>query len=122
MNISIVKPNKSFSRYIICLSLLAFIGAPLASCTPKGTATHEKEPIKESPQTDGKEPFCGISFNTGCISDSDCAIGGCSGEICMGVDEARDILSACEWRECYDAPSYGMECGCFNGGCSWGNQ
>ncbi|MDV3103840.1 CGP-CTERM-anchored Cys-rich protein [Thermococcus waiotapuensis] len=53
-----------------------------------------------------------------CSSDSDCATGGCSGEICMPKDEAEKIASPClyaEWYECLKLTS----CGCVNGLCSW---
>lgn len=53
-----------------------------------------------------------------CSSDSDCATGGCSGEICAPKWEAGKIVSPCvyaRWYECFRLTS----CGCVNGLCSW---
>ena len=53
-----------------------------------------------------------------CTSDSDCATGGCSGEICAPKWEAGKIVSPCiyaRWYECFGLTS----CGCVNGVCSW---
>ncbi|ASJ01508.1 CGP-CTERM-anchored Cys-rich protein [Thermococcus gorgonarius] len=53
-----------------------------------------------------------------CSSDSDCATGGCSGEICAPKEEVEKIVSPCvyaQWYECFRLTS----CGCVNGTCSW---
>ncbi|NJE08083.1 eight-cysteine-cluster domain-containing protein [Thermococcus sp. M39] len=53
-----------------------------------------------------------------CSSDSDCAIGGCSGEICTTRENAGKVVSICvykDWYECLKLTS----CGCVNGICSW---
>ncbi len=65
----------------------------------------------------GCPPFCGSSTLAPCGSDGDCVAGGCSGQLCGGVDE--DLTSTCEWRECYDNEPYGLECGCVQGECDW---
>ena len=63
--------------------------------------------------------FCGMSTEFECISDSDCITDGCSGQICRGkVEDA--IITTCEWKDCYNAEVYGVECGCVNGKCMWG--
>ncbi len=59
--------------------------------------------------------FCGWSTYASCKTDSDCRVGGCSGQVCMGAGE--DIVTTCEWKECYN-PS-GMRCGCVNNACQW---
>ncbi|NHW24231.1 MAG: DUF333 domain-containing protein [Archaeoglobales archaeon] len=59
--------------------------------------------------------FCGWSTHASCKSDADCKVGGCSGQVCMGVSE--DIATTCEWKDCYN-PS-GMKCGCVNNECQW---
>ncbi len=64
-----------------------------------------------------KGGFCGWSTYATCSSDADCVAGGCSGQVCMGKGE--DVVTTCEWRDCYDAKKYGMVCGCFNGRCQW---
>lgn len=59
--------------------------------------------------------FCGWSSYASCKDDMDCKVGGCSGQVCMGVGE--NIVTTCEWRDCYN-PN-GMKCGCFKGTCQW---
>ncbi|ASJ01974.1 hypothetical protein A3L09_01195 [Thermococcus profundus] len=53
-----------------------------------------------------------------CTSDSDCATGGCSGEICAPRDEAGKIVSPCLYARWYDCLKL-TSCGCVNGACSW---
>ena len=64
-----------------------------------------------------KEEFCGSSTYAPCGTDDDCEPGGCSGQLCMGVNE--DMGTTCEYRDCYNAESFGMTCGCHNGKCQW---
>lgn len=59
--------------------------------------------------------FCGWSTNASCKSDADCKIGGCSGQVCMGVGE--EIVTTCEWKDCYKP--IGFKCGCLNNACQW---
>ncbi|WP_202320270.1 eight-cysteine-cluster domain-containing protein [Archaeoglobus neptunius] len=61
--------------------------------------------------------FCGWSTYAECKSDADCTVGGCSGQVCMGSGE--DIVTTCDWKDCYDAKKFGMTCGCFEGQCQW---
>ncbi|AIF70053.1 hypothetical protein PAP_08325 [Palaeococcus pacificus DY20341] len=53
-----------------------------------------------------------------CQSDSDCAAGGCSGEICTTRENAKEIVSICVYREWYDCLRM-TNCGCVNGVCTW---
>ena len=53
-----------------------------------------------------------------CSSDSDCATGGCSGEICAPKWEAGKIASPCVYAKWYDCLKL-TSCGCVNGTCSW---
>lgn len=53
-----------------------------------------------------------------CAQDSDCATGGCSGQLCGLKDEVEKSITTCEAREyykCYQLTS----CGCFEGQCQW---
>nr|WP_240922805.1 CGP-CTERM-anchored Cys-rich protein [Thermococcus sp. Bubb.Bath] len=53
-----------------------------------------------------------------CTSDSDCATGGCSGELCLPNYIVSHVASVCiyaPWYECFKLTS----CGCVNGTCSW---
>jgi len=62
--------------------------------------------------------FCGWSTNGPCSSDSDCIAGGCSGQVCQSKHE-EPIVTTCEYRECYNAQSYGLSCRCINQRCEW---
>ncbi|MEM4472801.1 MAG: eight-cysteine-cluster domain-containing protein [Archaeoglobaceae archaeon] len=64
-----------------------------------------------------KSEFCGVSTFTECRTDEDCRIGGCSGQVCMGVGD--EIITSCEYRECYDHRKYGIICKCVNNMCQW---
>jgi eight-cysteine-cluster-containing protein len=60
-------------------------------------------------------PECKLSE---CVDDSDCAIGGCSGEICANKEIAKEIVTPCIWKEeyaCFKLTS----CGCVDGKCKW---
>ncbi|MCS7118514.1 MAG: eight-cysteine-cluster domain-containing protein [Archaeoglobaceae archaeon] len=61
--------------------------------------------------------FCGKSTFAYCEKDDDCKIGGCSGNFCMGVGE--EIVTTCEYRECYDYLKYNMGCKCVYNRCQW---
>jgi eight-cysteine-cluster-containing protein len=62
--------------------------------------------------------FCGWSTNASCSIDSDCVIGGCSGQVCQSASE-KPIITSCEYSACYDANAYGKGCGCSEGKCRW---
>lgn len=64
-----------------------------------------------------KDGFCGLSTFSYCEKDDDCKIGGCSGQVCMGINE--NLFTTCEYRSCYDYRKYQMECKCFNNKCQW---
>lgn len=53
-----------------------------------------------------------------CRSDSECATGGCSGEICTTRENAKNIVSPCVYREWYKCLQM-TSCGCVNGVCTW---
>jgi len=67
--------------------------------------------------TIGIGDFCGISTFAECKEDSDCKIGGCSGEVCMGVKE--DISTICIYRDCYDRIKFNVSCKCIKNECRW---
>ncbi len=64
------------------------------------------------------EEFCGSSTEYTCDSDNDCIQGGCSGQVCQGKKEAP-VTTICDYRECYNADNYGLECGCVENKCIW---
>ncbi|NHW88659.1 MAG: eight-cysteine-cluster domain-containing protein [Archaeoglobales archaeon] len=61
--------------------------------------------------------FCGRSTLAHCEKDDDCKIGGCSSQLCMGAKE--EIVTTCEFRECYDYTKYRVSCKCVNNMCQW---
>ncbi len=61
--------------------------------------------------------FCGWSTYASCKSDADCIVGGCSGQVCM--EKGENVVTVCEWKECFDAKKFGMRCGCVDGACQW---
>jgi len=65
----------------------------------------------------GCGPFCGSSTLAPCESHDECTRGGCSGQICGHVTE--EMVSTCEYRECFEADRYLLECGCVQGECRW---
>ncbi|MCX8163683.1 MAG: eight-cysteine-cluster domain-containing protein [Candidatus Micrarchaeota archaeon] len=68
-------------------------------------------------QNQPQEPFCGFSQGK-CSKDSDCLVGGCSGQVCYSKDIEAPITT-CEYRECYNAAKYGLGCKCADGFCKW---
>lgn len=71
----------------------------------------EKEPGKET-------GFCGWSTGGSCSSDADCIAAGCSGQVCDSTG-GKQVVTTCEWKECYSASKYGLECKCVRGECQW---
>lgn len=55
---------------------------------------------------------------TECVSDSDCGVGGCSGQVCTAASEAAGVITTCEYRAEYDCLKL-TGCGCVNGKCAW---
>lgn len=73
---------------------------------------HFRKPV---PQT---ENFCGSSSFGKCALDKDCLPGGCSGQICQAKNE-KAVFTSCEWRDCYEAKKYNLECKCIEDKCQW---
>ncbi|MEK6837641.1 MAG: eight-cysteine-cluster domain-containing protein [Nanoarchaeota archaeon] len=53
-----------------------------------------------------------------CGSDSDCGIGGCSGQVCATAEKASGLITTCEYREEYSCLKL-TSCGCVQGRCAW---
>lgn len=66
------------------------------------------------------EPFCGNSTFASCSSDSDCAAGGCSGQICEKIGEGT--ITPCIFMECFSASNYRLSCQCIDNKCQFGYQ
>jgi len=56
--------------------------------------------------------------NIECVKDTDCGIGGCSGQVCVPVDKIGDIITTCEFREEYNCLRL-TSCSCINESCRW---
>jgi len=55
---------------------------------------------------------------TECTSDSECTIGGCSGEVCTTKDKAKDLVTTCIYLPEYDCLKQTV-CKCIDGKCQW---
>lgn len=53
-----------------------------------------------------------------CSKDSDCATGGCSGQVCTTAEKAPSIITTCEYLPEYDCLKK-TSCGCVSGKCEW---
>ncbi len=71
------------------------------------------------------DPNCNMGFNpsgtcelppgTECVTDADCMVTGCSGQVCS----AEATYTTCEWREEYACYRNFGSCGCNAGSCGW---
>lgn len=88
----------------------------------QGFRDYAPEPIgeKTEPKSSStpQEGFCGWSTQGNCSTDADCTTGGCSGEVCQSKFE-DSVITTCEYKECYNADLYDMECKCVEGACQW---
>ena len=96
-----------------------YIGDTLYTISDTTIKANDLSSLKEEGSINLTESsdFCGRSTKANCASDGDCAAGGCSGQVCMGVNE--DITTTCEYRDCYNADNYGLACMCRSGKCQW---
>jgi eight-cysteine-cluster-containing protein len=69
-------------------------------------------------ETQSLEDFCGFSTNAPCETNSECTTGGCSSQVCQGINE-EGMITTCEYRECYNAGLYGLSCRCVENTCQW---
>ena len=53
-----------------------------------------------------------------CTFDSDCATGGCSGEVCAPKEKASNLVTPCVYKSWYGCLEL-TACGCLNGVCTW---
>ena len=77
--------------------------------------------IEDNETEEIEDDFCGTSTEAVCQVNSDCVTGGCSGQICQGVNE-EGTITTCEALACYNAKKYNVQCGCFNEKCQWKNR
>jgi len=51
-----------------------------------------------------------------CEKDEDCGTAGCGNEVCVTTLNAKDVMSTCDNKRCYDVLD---TCGCHEGQCTW---
>ncbi|MBS3117846.1 eight-cysteine-cluster domain-containing protein [Candidatus Woesearchaeota archaeon] len=56
--------------------------------------------------------------NAECLSDADCGVGGCSGQVCATKEKAENIITTCDFRPEYACLEL-TNCICQNGKCNW---
>src|SRR5262249_21267207 len=56
---------------------------------------------------------CARSSRQHCVNDSECAVGGCNGDLCF-TPSLGLLLTSCDCL-----PPEGVVCGCVNGQCTW---
>ena len=56
--------------------------------------------------------------NTECKTENDCAIGGCSNQICGQKDKIKDTITTCEYKEEYKCLKE-TSCLCINNKCQF---
>jgi len=96
----------------------------MMGCQADGPETEPPElpaEPKETSEPSEPEEFCGTSTMDSCETDSDCRAGGCSGQVCESAD-SEGMITTCEYKECYNAEKYGLECGCVEGACQWASK
>jgi len=58
-----------------------------------------------------------LTDNVECTKDSDCSIGGCSGQLCI-AKESEDAITTCEYSPVYECYKL-TDCNCINNKCIW---
>jgi len=53
-----------------------------------------------------------------CVNDSECATGGCSGQLCGKKGTIENTVTTCEWREDYGCLRF-TQCLCIQNKCQW---
>lgn len=71
-----------------------------------------------TPQQPPPQPPSPPQATAECTADSDCGVGGCSGQVCTTAAKADGLITTCEYREEYGCLKL-TSCGCANGMCAW---
>lgn len=80
-----------------------------------------KSKLQINPEIRGGSDFASgdSRFSQGaCVKDSDCFVGGCSGEVC---GSEPDIVTTCEFSESFPNVK-DFQCGCVRGVCGWSRE
>ena len=59
-----------------------------------------------------------IPSDTECTTDAHCVKAGCSGQLCLPTEKAKEILTTCEIKPEYECLRL-TQCSCIQGKCSW---
>ncbi len=94
-------------KILLILAVLTLVGCPGQKKTEseKATAASSKE-------------FCGWATKGACQTDADCQMSGCSKQVCMAQAEG-EVITSCDFKECYAADRYKKQCGCVQNVCDW---
>jgi eight-cysteine-cluster-containing protein len=92
-------------KIILALAVLALLGC-----------SGEKK--SEGKMEESSKEFCGWTTNGACQVDDDCQMSGCSKQVCMAKAEG-EVITICEFKDCYQAEKYQKSCGCVAGTCQW---
>lgn len=101
------------------------VGYPVMESYPRQCKTAQGDTFTEVIDNDEnnlnnsvQDEFCGSSTYETCASDSDCAKGGCSGQICERVS-LEGLTTICDYKDCYNSAKYNKLCGCEDFQCQW---
>jgi len=97
-------PNDLRSLGEMCGGIAGFACEPGLTCLLEG----------DYPDASGE---CVKSQNE-CSRDADCAVGGCSGQVCTAAEKAKNLVTTCEWKSEYDCYKL-TTCSCLDGKCQW---
>lgn len=56
--------------------------------------------------------------NEECNKDTDCNVAGCSSQICTTKEEAKNIITTCEFKQEYECLNL-TSCKCLSNKCQW---
>ncbi|MFH1751104.1 MAG: eight-cysteine-cluster domain-containing protein [Candidatus Micrarchaeota archaeon] len=88
--------------------------SPSPTASPTIVATVSPLPTNNP---DDIPPFPDNEYSE-CVTASDCAIGGCNGEVCTTAENAQRIGSICVYKPEYACYKQ-ISCGCIEGACAW---
>jgi len=88
--------------------------APTPALPGSGATAGERTPAVPSSHAQHQRVE-GTSFQNGCSRDDQCAVGGCSSEVCSAE---QGVSSTCE-AQADGWPTQGASCGCVQGQCIW---
>jgi len=103
---------------VLVFLLLAIFSAWVFVFGQMGKPSVDELPPPEEDKIISPEEFCGFSTKGDCLTNEDCQVGGCSGQVCQSKNE-EPVISTCEYRPCYNADQYQLGCLCFNSQCQW---